>query len=757
MNALYLGLGLGLALLLTSKGEEVVTCDPNIHITGGWVIKSKGNNVTSVATFQCPDWHYPWPMSTSKCLHSGRWRSYNEGMFICKALECPAPVLEDGIVYPGNLTFVHGETVSFDCYDGYILKGSQKRTCMKNGRWNGTNAVCTTGLQECSHPGIPAGGRKAGTRYNIGDKVQYDCNSGLVLVGSTVRECLESGDWSGMAPMCLHPNSFDTPEEVAESFSASLTSTLGISRSDPSKSSDRSTARKLTISKDAHLHVYFMIDASRSVEETNFKLAMDMVENLIEKISSFDVRPRFGVVTYASNPIRVVNLNERERSGSEDVLQILKTEESAKYAAHKDQRGTNIHAALIKVYEMMLFSKQQFKDTWKDIRFATILFTDGRKNMGPEPHLAAEKIKKFVEDQGKSEDYLDMYAFGISDQVDMVELSKLASKKSGERHSFNVKNISVLVQSFDEILDFTTLGNLCGVADENPQATFRKRHPWHVNIEIPQIDIQDNSPHSATCSGSIVAPKWILTAAHCFIKIESRMSTQRIQVVFGENQLARVSELHVHPQFSIAAKVNKSISQFYDYDVALIELDKPLTYSPDVRSICLPCTPETTRALRKPHPKTKCIDHERLLLPTDKQVHASFVKRNRASTRKETQGHVTIKTIEGPRLACERKALESPEYRHVKDVREVVTDRFLCTGGSDPTLEDNTCYGDSGGSLFINMKRRFIQAGVVSWGSINVCTDFHHDRNNARDFHINLLKVQPWLRQMLHESLVFID
>ncbi|XP_062903857.1 zinc finger protein RFP-like [Mobula hypostoma] len=110
-----------------------------------------------------------------------------------------------------------------------------------------------------------------------------------------------------------------------------------------------------------------------------------------------------------------------------------------------------------------------------------------------------------------------------------------------------------------------------------------------------------------------------------------------------------------------------------------------------------------------------------------------------------------------PRLACERKALESTEYRHVKDVREVVTDRFLCTGGNDPSQEDNTCYGDSGGSLFINKTRRFFQAGVVSWGSINVCTDFNPDRSSARDFHINLFKVQPWLRQSLQGTLVFIN
>ncbi|XP_051899631.1 complement C2-like [Pristis pectinata] len=552
MNPLYV-LGLGLAFFLTSKGEEE-TCDPDIQIVGGWVTKSKGNEPKSVAKFECPDSHYPSPVSSSKC-QNGRWSHTQRRIKpICKEFRCPAPVLEEGIFTPVNLSYAIGETVSFECYDGYALKGSESRTCMKNGRWNGSNAICTSGLQDCPHPGVPAGGRKAGTSYDIGDSVQYYCNDGLVLVGSSKRRCLESEEWTGAAPTCQHPNSFDIVEDVAESFTASLISTMGRSRAGDSKTPAPSLARKIYLGKNADLHMYFMIDASDSVGEENFNQAITVVKNLTDKIASFDIRPRFGVVTYASKPIRVINLNEEDRSGADAVVDILENDELAKYDAHLDQRGTNIYAALHEVYEMMSFSKQSFQRTWEKIRFVTILFTDGKSNMGPNPRIAVDRIENFVRQQNKTEDYLDMYAFGISDEVDSVELNNLASKKNDEKHSFMIRDTTELVNAFDKILDLNTLGDLCGVADERPDAKIREKHPWHVYINIPKSLAHGGTLETGSCSGSIVAPGWILTAAHCFTKVENREMYKDITVTLGENKIIRVKELFIHPNFMIAAK-----------------------------------------------------------------------------------------------------------------------------------------------------------------------------------------------------------
>ncbi|XP_020377057.1 complement factor B-like [Rhincodon typus] len=742
-----------LAFLAGAQGdddqEENITCDPNVHIIGGTLTKSNGNALDSVLKFQCPESTYPFPVSHTKCMRSGHWfRSYHRRHKpTCKEFRCPMPVLEGGMFRPLSVSYAIGETVTFECYDGYMLQGSVSRTCLKNGRWNGTMTSCNSGSQHCPHPGIPAGGRKSGSTYVIGSKVEYACNDGLVLVGSNIRQCLESREWSGREPSCQHKSSFDTPEDVASAFTASFTSMLGLTQTGEGKQ-PASTARKIILAKDTPLHIYILLDASESVGEANFEKAKNVIKNLIDKIASFDVRPKFGVVSYASEPITISNINIQETANADDVIYQLENAEEAKYGVHADKRGTNIHAAFKKVMEMMVLSKIIYKNSWDETRFVTILFTDGKSNMGGDPRTAVKEIKDFVIAQNKSLiDYLDMYSFGVSDDAKKPELNALSSQKHDEQHCFTVKNTLDLIKAFDNILDLTQIGDLCGVADENLEKSFRRRHPWHVLMEIPGI---------GSCSGAIVSPQWVLTAAHCLKDVQTKLDIEKITVQVGDKfRLNRVEQVYPHPQYNLSGLLDEKISQFYDYDVALLKLKKTINFSEtNSRSICLPCTRETTRAIRKPFPGTSCRDHDRELLPKTMPVPAIFVKRDK---RLESEAIVKIKTSDALRDACEANALHAEEYKHVTDVRKVVTDRFLCTGGQEPTAEEVSCKGDSGGALYVEKKRRFIQVGVVSWGVINVCDTVNPDKRHARDFHLNLFKVLPWLKERLGKVMTFID
>nr|BAU69616.1 C2fB1 [Sphyrna zygaena] len=740
-----------LAILMGVKGNdsqgEHVTCDPNVHIVGGTLTKSNGNEVNSILKFECPDTQYPFPVAKAKCSRSGNWfRSFHRNITpTCKAFRCPVPVLEDGMFLPVNTSYGIGETITFECYDGYELHGSVSRTCMKNGRWNGTTTVCNSGSQHCPHPGIPPGGRKIGTSYGIGDKVEYACNGGLVLVGSSKRECLESKEWTGSQPNCQHKNSFDSPEEVAAAFTASFTNMLGMTRTRNAKNSG-TTARKITLSKDAPLHVYILLDASESVGEGYFNQAKKVAENLIDKIASFDVWPRFGVISYASEPIVIASIYDDSESSADDAINLLRESEKATYEIHGDGRGTNIYAALRKVFEIMVLTKVRFQSSWDKIRFVTILFTDGKANMGGNPKLAVQDIKNFVQKQNKSDDYLDMYAFGVSADIDKVELNELASQKPDETHVFMIRNTLELVKSFDAILDFATIGDLCGVADETPDAAFEKRYPWHIKVEMLG---------TGKCSGSIVSPSWVLTAAHCLTDGKNEVDVSKIMVHVGaKNSQFKVKQKHLHPKFDLGAMLSENINQFYDYDVALLELTKRIDFqNTGSRSVCLPCTRETTRAIRRKFPGTSCMDHELEMLPRPGPVPADFVT-HEGSTQLLAQ--VTIKTSEGQRKACEANALRAPEYKNVSRVDQVVTERFLCTGGLEPVVERVSCKGDSGGALFIHKKRRYIQVGVLSWGVINVCEDVAVNNKHARDFHINLFKVLPWLKEKVGQIITFI-
>ena len=69
---------------------------------------------------------------------------------------------------------------------------------------------CVIG-DHCPDPGVPAGMRRTGNIFNIGDKISYRCEDGLILIGSEERTCLESRDWTGQEPACyckVHTGSY---------------------------------------------------------------------------------------------------------------------------------------------------------------------------------------------------------------------------------------------------------------------------------------------------------------------------------------------------------------------------------------------------------------------------------------------------------------------------------------------------------------------------------------------------------------------
>ncbi|EDL26743.1 complement factor B, isoform CRA_f [Mus musculus] len=210
-----------------------------------------------------------------------------------------------------------------------------------------------------------------------------------------------------------------------------------------------------------------------------------------------------------------------------------------------------------------------------------------------------------------------------------------------------------------------------------------------------------------------------------------------------------IEEVLFHPKYNINGKKAEGIPEFYDYDVALVKLKNKLKYGQTLRPICLPCTEGTTRALRLPQTAT-CKQHKEQLLPV-KDVKALFVsEQGKSLTRKE----VYIKNGD-KKASCERDATKAQGYEKVKDASEVVTPRFLCTGGVDPYADPNTCKGDSGGPLIVHKRSRFIQVGVISWGVVDVCRDQRRQQlvpSYARDFHINLFQVLPWLKDKLKDE-----
>ncbi|XP_063092740.1 sushi domain-containing protein 4 isoform X3 [Cavia porcellus] len=124
---------------------------------------------------------------------------------------CADPgVLEHGFWSPSGAVFFEGSVTRFHCQDGFKLKGSTKRLCVK--QLNGTLAwvpsdrpIC---VQEgCLRPLASSNGylnvSESQSSFPAGTVIAYRCFPGFKLEGAEHLECLHNLIWSSSPPRCL--------------------------------------------------------------------------------------------------------------------------------------------------------------------------------------------------------------------------------------------------------------------------------------------------------------------------------------------------------------------------------------------------------------------------------------------------------------------------------------------------------------------------------------------------------------------------
>ncbi|XP_077402407.1 complement factor B-like isoform X2 [Vanacampus margaritifer] len=704
-----------------------------------------GLKVGSMLVYHCPEGFYPYPLKRRVCKHSDTWsteRPISSKRQTCKMVECPNPfVLKHGNVNPPQEKyFVHNET-TYACYSSYNLLGSSRRECLPNGKWSGFTPICSPDSgSDCDDPGIPPGALRTGNSFGLDDKVKYSCSSrNLFLVGSSERVCLENGQWTGTEPACYYDYTYDTPLEVSMAFGSAIKSSLTTLEPED----DTQEGRKIRITKNGTLNIYIGVDISESIEEKYFKNARDAVSKLITKISSFPISPNYEVVFFSSAIFEIVNILDFMQGKVE--LTFLKSQLEDFTIGNKNTAGTDLNLLFSTFLERIaLIKQQQGYERFQEHRHVIIVFTDGAYNMGGSPLSTVEQIKHTVymdpnykqEKKLVREDYLDIYVFATGADIFDADLKPLVAGTGG-KHYFRLKDIKELQKTFDVIIDEDEVKGSCGLHKNYKTTQRRENYPWAAEIVI------QNEGRGMKCMGSLVTPMFVLTAAHCFT-IDDLPQHVTVDIDDKNGRTKSVKNFFLHPKYNIKAKVNEGVKEFYDYDIALVQLTKFVQISSLVRPICIPCTQETSDALKLVGESTCAQQEERLLKNMDK---LSFLTHSDVKWMDEKDVHVKLGD---KRDNCIEHALNATGIT-TKNAKVPVTDNFLCTGGLEPFRDHIACTGDSGGAVFKTYEHRTVQIGVVSWGTKAICqgggvVESHKD---SRDFHVNVFRVVPFLKSIL--------
>ncbi|XP_051962829.1 complement C2 [Xyrauchen texanus] len=732
--------------------ETQKNCSMAESIKGGTVSYSNQGLEGSILTYHCDVGHYPYPTAQRVCDKDGQWsgmrlpngkRTLNA---MCKEVLCPAQLeLDNGQILPWRQWFKVGEQQTFSCHDGFVLSGSSQRNCTQWGGWTGTTPVCDDQSEDCKNPGSPPGALRSGERFRIGAKVQYQCQLGLDMLGSSERHCLDSREWSGVEPRCYAQYTFDQPAIIAQALGGSLSAVMDVSLP-KFKKSEISLGRSIKVT-EGRLNIFILLDTSGSISTDSFQKSKNAIIKLVHKLDSYEVNMKFDIISYASEPKDIVSISD---INSEHVDYVVEKLKEFSHLSHGKKIGTNLYKALERVYDRLAFLREHKRSHFNETQNVIIIATDGHSNMGRDPKEILAKIRhllgyKLTSIDHTQEDLLDVYVFAVGQNVNKKELQSIASFKKDERHIFALKDYDQLGFVFNQMISDSAVTK-CGVAQEEQNITSDAyTRPWHVDI----------SWFIKKCRGSILTENWVLTAAHCFIEVNSDESISfakedEINILHGNGEV-KAMEIILHPQFNVKGLKDKNVKEFYDYDIALVRVSEKIKISSKARPICLPCTKSSNRALRKDSDAT-CDQHKKLLIHQN-ETPAQFIRQG--THRTDTLIHSGTE-----RDKCIHHGRSSFPATSTASLTDVITDRFMCTGGSETRRFQMTCKGDSGGSLFLRKRMRYFQVAVISWGTKELCdskTDVKDEWPlDARDFHISVFPLMSWLKQHLHKELQFL-
>ncbi|XP_062448802.1 seizure protein 6 homolog [Rhea pennata] len=121
---------------------------------------------------------------------------------------CPElPDIPNGWKTTSHPELVHGTVVTYHCYPGFELAGTDVLMCHWDLTWSGDLPACER-VTSCRDPGDAEHGRRvvSSPKFPVGATVQFVCDKGYVLTGAGLLTCHDRAaggpKWSDRVPKC---------------------------------------------------------------------------------------------------------------------------------------------------------------------------------------------------------------------------------------------------------------------------------------------------------------------------------------------------------------------------------------------------------------------------------------------------------------------------------------------------------------------------------------------------------------------------